>query len=141
MKNRTKVLEKRKVLDRIKKLFTDGKDLLFPEYKLSEKEVRVLKTIERICKLPSTRYRVVPLENTYYIINEEFHFSIEVSLREVKIVNTNILYGYQFPLQFQEMLVNTVKKYILADLKQLEQDIFKSELDLLSKVEERIKNK
>lgn len=125
-------------MKRLKELFQRTKEEFFPSYKMGEREKRTYETLEKICKTKSTEFKVAPLKEAYYILNEDLHIKIKLSSREVKFVNGTYFYSYQFPLQFQELMLEMVGKYIEEDRDQFEAAMFAGELDLLGRLEDRV---
>lgn len=120
------------------RLFQSTKEKLFPSYKMNEREKRTYETVEKTCGIKSTEFKVAPLKEAYYILNEDLHIKIKLSNKEVKFVNGTYFYSYQFPLQFQEIMLEMVAGYIEADRDEFEEAMFAGELDLLGRLDERV---
>lgn len=123
---------------KIGEILQDVRKKAFPGYNMDEREQKVYETLDKICKLETTEFKVAPLKEEFYILNEGLHIRIKVSRREVKFVNGTYFYSYQFPLSFQEKLLDLVGNHIQEDRDKFEQEMFMGELELLKKLEERV---
>jgi hypothetical protein len=112
--------------------------LLFPKYKLSEKEQQIKDIIEQLLEHPDTVKLMDPITIHYYLDNRTLQYFVLVTDTFIKITNHKFYYTENFSSLFGRELEKVVKIAISRDRKRMEDEMFKNESNLLENIMDKI---
>lgn len=110
------------------------------EVTVTPEETKVKECVINILKKENTRVSMAPLSKKYFISNKdiELHILIDGSAEVVKTTNHKFKYGWKFREEFINNLIDLAIDWIEKDRKQIEEDIFVNEINLLTDINNSI---
>jgi hypothetical protein len=111
-----------------------------PKYKPNKKEEIVITIIKSLLEQNDTDIKMAPITDRYYILNKRLEYWVKVSADGISITNHKFTYTNASSMQFQDMVIEIVKKAIEAHRNEFEATVFQNELDLLQSIVKNIKN-
>ena len=112
--------------------------LLFPKYKPTAKEEQIKNIIQKLLDHPETSKLMDPLTSHYYLDNKQLEYFMLITYNFVKITNHKFYYTENINSRFGEDLEKIIKIAISKDRKKIEEEMFKNEQDLLTKIDQKI---
>jgi hypothetical protein len=112
--------------------------LLFPKYKPTAKEAQLKEIIQKLLNHPETIKLMDPITTHYYLDNKKLEYFVLVTYNFVKITNHKFYYTENINSRFGEDLEKIIKIAISKDRKKIEEEMFKNEQDLLTKIDQKI---
>jgi hypothetical protein len=112
--------------------------LLFPKYKPTFKELKLKEIIQKLLNHPETIKLMDPITTHYYLDNKKLEYFLLVTYNFVKITNHKFYYTENINSRFGEDLEKIIKIAISKDRKKIEDEMFKNEQDLLTKIDQKI---
>jgi hypothetical protein len=112
--------------------------LLFPKYKLTEKEQYIKNIIEKLLEHPNTTKLMDPITLHYYLDNRTLGYFVLVNDELIKITNHKFYYTENFSSLFGRELEKVIGIAISRDRKRVEEEMFKNESNLLGNIMDKI---
>ena len=111
-----------------------------PKYKPNKKEEIVITIVKSLLEQNDTDIKMAPITGRYYILNKRLEYWVKISEDGISITNHKFTYTNASPMQFQDMVIEIVKKAIEAHRTEFEATVFQNEVDLLQSIVKNIKN-
>jgi hypothetical protein len=112
--------------------------LLFPKYRPTAKEEQIQGILQKLLDHPETVKLMDPITNHYYLDNKVLEYFVLISYDFVKITNHKFYYTENINGKFGIELEKVIRTAISKDRRRIEDEMFKNETDLLTKIDEKL---
>jgi len=109
----------------------------FEEPALSEDNELLIEIITKLCDDPNTEFRMSPTEK-YYGINDKLKYYVVACEDYVKITNHTFYLTKYGHIKQMTKVIDLIRDRIEKDRDELEEEIFKNEIALLTKISSNI---
>lgn len=116
------------------KYFEKVKTLLFPPYEMTENEKLINDIVDLMINAEGTYFKVAPVSNSYFIVNDNLGYVIKISYSEIKVINHSFLINGVHTRAFHDIMMDKVSQCIEEDRNAFEKQVFKGEIDILNKI-------
>jgi len=113
-------------------------NLLFPKYKLSDKEIQIKHIIENLINDPVTVKLMDPITSHYYLDNKKLGYFILISYSIIKITNHKFYYTENISSRFSSEIEKSIQVAISKDRRRIEDEMFKNESNLLTNILKKV---
>tara|TARA_R110000822_G_scaffold154576_2_gene294321 strand:- start:645 stop:1001 length:357 start_codon:yes stop_codon:yes gene_type:complete len=114
---------------------------LFPKYQLSDKEKQIKDIIENLLNDSNTTKLMDPITSHYYLDNKKLGYFMVISYSFVKITNHKFYYTENISGRFSSEIEKSIRIAISKDRRRIEDEMFKNESDLLTKIQNNCSKK
>lgn len=112
--------------------------VLFPKYRPTAKEEQIQGILQKLLDHPETVKLMDPITNHYYLDNKSLEYFVLVTYDFVKITNHKFFYTENINGKFGSELEKTIRGAISKDRRRIEDEMFKNETDLLTKIDQKL---
>lgn len=123
------------------KYFEKVKTLLFPPYEMTENEKLINDIVDLMINAEGTYYKVAPVSNSYFIVNDDLGYVIKISYSEIKVINHSFLVNGVHTRAFHDIMMDKVSQCIEEDRNTFEKQVFRGEIDILNKIINQLSKK
>lgn len=112
--------------------------VLFPKYRPTAKEEQIQGILQKLLDHPETVKLMDPITNHYYLDNKSLEYFVLVTYDFVKITNHKFFYTENINGKFGTELEKVIRGAISKDRRRIEDEMFKNETDLLTKIDQKL---
>lgn len=112
--------------------------VLFPKYRPTVKEEQIQGILQKLLDHPETVKLMDPITNHYYLDNKALEYFVLVTYDFVKITNHKFFYTENINGKFGSELEKVIRGAISKDRRRIEDEMFKNETDLLTKIDQKL---
>lgn len=121
-------------------MFQKVKEIVFPQYKPTEEEMKVYDIIQTICQHPDTEFKIAPISVDYLIRNITLEYNLSITEKDIVIANHNFYFSHHFPQAFHEQVIEMVSEYIERDRQIFRDEMFANKAALLNNIQTTLEN-
>ena len=108
------------------------------KYRPTDKENQIQSIIKKMLDHPKTIKLMDPIYDSYYLDNKHLNYFVIVTAEFIKITNHKFYYTNQINPKFSDLVIKDIRLAISKDRKQVEEEIFQNETELLKGIEQRL---